>query len=145
MNEWPTDLILSNVPACYTSHSSLPLERASIIFHQDPALLPLDAEARAAAAAAAQGIPFPGLAEWVVFKLDAVDANGVPLHPGPDFTRLVRGVETADEPIEARDKACAWVGRSVELVEYSSLPRAYQAAFMAAVTQKQPEPAMAPA
>ena len=105
-------------------------------------MLPLDAEQRAAAAAAAQGVAFPGLAEWVIFKFDAVDENRVALDPGSDLTCLVRGVDTADEPTDARDKACAWVGRPVELVSYSSMPRAYQAAFMAVIAHKQPEPTL---
>jgi hypothetical protein len=141
VGEWPEQQIVEQIRACYVGDEERPHVRAAVVFHQDPALLQEDAVDDARRQAEEDGVPFEGLSEWVVFRLDFDDDDRVGLYMEHDVTCLVRAWDSAFSEAEAREKAQAWIaeaGDEPQHLEFRWLPGVYQAATIAFIKGTRP-------
>jgi hypothetical protein len=104
--------------------------RAAAVLHQDPRLMPRNAEELAAREAAEQREDFQGLADFMVFKLAFEEDDRGALYMDGDPSCLIYELEGAASPEGANALAWAWVGATGITCSFEHLPGVYQAAYI---------------
>lgn len=134
LDQWPAAQLREHVVACFTTDPDADEVRAAVILHQDPALLPKDAPARARAEIEANGEEWKGFPEYVTFCFGFDDSDRVDIFMDGNNAVTVREWRSTPNLADASSHASEWIGEELHQFPFENIPGLYQAAFFQVIT-----------